>query len=108
MFAVVVDAFAVVVDVFAAVVDVFAAVVDVFAVVVDVFAAVVDVFVVVGVLVTVVVTGVQAQCGVGFIGADDAPTDRRARPSSDSTEIDAFLLCRRWFCSWCGFIGFFS
>jgi len=51
-------------------------------------------------------------CG-GFIIDPMEPIDRRARPSSGSTEIDAFLLdrrlvARRWLCSLCAFILFFS
>jgi len=69
---------------------------------------------VVGVVGMVVgIVGIEVMTGGGFIGADMVAIDRRARPSSGSTEIDALLLvrrpaARRWLCSWCGFIGFFS
>jgi len=84
--------------------------VGVFAGVVGVFAGVVGMVVVGGILVGIV--GIEVMTGGGFIGADMVPIDRRARPSSGSTEIDAFLLgrrpvARRWLCSWCGFIVFF-
>ncbi len=66
---------------------------------------------IVGMMVGIV--GIEVMTGDGFIGADMPGIDRRARPSSCSTEIDALLLvrrpaARRSFCSWCGFIGFFS
>ncbi len=48
---------------------------------------------VVGIL--VVFVGIEVMAGGEFIGADIMPIDRRARPSSFSTEIDAFLLDRR-------------
>ena len=38
---------------------------------------------------------IEVMTGGGFIGADMVAIDRRARPSSDSTEIDAFFLDRR-------------
>jgi hypothetical protein len=75
-----------------------------------VFAGVVGILVgVVGILVGVV--GIGVMTGGGFIGGDIMPIDRRARPSSGSSEIDAFLLVRRHvaprcLCSWCGFIVF--
>ncbi len=64
---------------------------------------------IVGILVGIV--GIVVMPGDGFIGAGIMPIDRRARPSSGSTEIDMFLLdrrrvTRRWLCSWCGFIFF--
>jgi hypothetical protein len=62
-----------------------------------------------GVLVEIVENGVMI-CA-GFMNGDGAPTDRRARPSSSSTRIDASLrdrrpLAQRLFFS-CGFIGSF-
>ncbi len=59
------------------------------------------------------IVGIGVMTGGGFIGADMVLIDRRARPSSGSTESDAILLVLRpaarwWFCSWYAFIGFFS
>jgi len=51
------------------------------------------VVVIIGIL--VVIVGIEVMAGGEFIGADIMPIDRRARPSSGSTEIDAFLLDRR-------------
>jgi hypothetical protein len=44
---------------------------------------------IVGILVGIV--GIAVTTDGGFIGGDIMPIDRRARPSSGSTEIDAFL-----------------
>lgn len=43
----------------------------------------------------VVIVGIGAMTAGGLIISDIVPIDRRARPSSGSTEIDAFLLERR-------------
>jgi hypothetical protein len=78
--------------------------------VVGILVGIVGMFVgVVGILVGIV--GIGVMTGGGFIGGDIMPIDRRARPSSGSTEIDAFLLdlrpvARPWLCSWSGFIVF--
>ena len=48
---------------------------------------------VVGMVVGIV--GIDVKIGDGLPVGGDMPIDRRARPSSGSTEIDAFLLDRR-------------
>jgi hypothetical protein len=68
---------------------------------------------IVGMFVGIVGIGIEVMSAGGFIIDPPEPIDRRARPSSGSTEIDAFLLdrrrvARRWLCSLCGFIVFFS
>jgi hypothetical protein len=55
------------------------------------------------------IIGMEVMTEDGFIVGDIGPIDRRARPSSCSSENDAFLLDRRpaegrWLCSSCGFI----
>ena len=105
-----------VVGVVAGVVGVVAGVVGVVAGVVGMLVGIVGIMVgmlvgIVGIMVGIV--GIGVMTGVGFIGADMVPIDRRARPSSGSTESDALLLVRRraarwWICSWYGFIGLFS
>jgi hypothetical protein len=110
----------VVVVVFAGGVVVVVGIVGVFAVgvgvVVGMFAVGIGVVVgivgmVVGILVGIV--GIDVKIGDGLLIGVDMPIDRRARPSSGSTDSDAFLLdlrrgSRRFLCSWYGFIGFFS
>jgi hypothetical protein len=72
----------------------------------------------VGVLVGIVgigddITGIGLMTGAGIIAGDMPPIDRRARPSSCSTEIDTSVFDRRPFaprrlCSSCGFMVVFS
>ena len=74
-----------------------------------VFVGVVGVFVGVEVgRVFVGVVGFEVAAGGGLVGVHQAVVDRRARPSSGSTEIDAFRLDRRWLCCLSGFIFFSS
>jgi hypothetical protein len=62
-----------------------------------------------GVMTGVGIVGMGVMTDGGIIGPPPGPIDRRARPSSGSTEIDALLLDRRpvagrRLCSGCGFI----
>jgi hypothetical protein len=55
------------------------------------------------------IVGIDVMTGDGFIGGDIQLIDRRARPSSGSTQIDAFLrdrrpVARRLLCCSRGFI----
>jgi hypothetical protein len=56
--------------------------------------------------------GFMVAGGLGGVHHEPIDIDRRARPSSGSTEIDAFLLnrravARRWLCSRCSLIVLF-
>jgi hypothetical protein len=66
----------------------------------------------VGEFVGVELVGVGFMVAGGLAGGAHQPVDRRARPSSGSTEIDACLLNRRavtrwWLCSRCSLIVLF-